>query len=123
MTIEDADETFMRTAIAEARHAEALGDVPVGGDAPITVQTMTNTLTTDARATIRQVQAAGGRAYRFPLDVVAIDGDGNRVLVETLAVSKVNQSFEFKAGERPTEIEWDPNTRLLFERANTESGK
>ena len=72
---------------------------------------------------VRQVQAAGGRAYRFPLDVVAIDGDGNRVLVETLAVSKVNQSFEFKAGERPTEIEWDPNTRLLFERANTESGK
>ncbi|MEO9575844.1 MAG: flavodoxin-dependent (E)-4-hydroxy-3-methylbut-2-enyl-diphosphate synthase [Tateyamaria sp.] len=35
-----------------------VGNVPVGGDAPITVQTMTNTLTTDARATIEQVQAA-----------------------------------------------------------------
>ncbi|MEL6807762.1 MAG: flavodoxin-dependent (E)-4-hydroxy-3-methylbut-2-enyl-diphosphate synthase [Pseudomonadota bacterium] len=35
-----------------------VGNVPVGGDAPITVQTMTNTLTTDARATIAQVQAA-----------------------------------------------------------------
>ena len=35
-----------------------VGPVPVGGDAPISVQTMTNTLTTDVRATIAQVQAA-----------------------------------------------------------------
>lgn len=34
-----------------------VGSVPVGGDAPIAVQTMTNTLTTDARATIEQVNA------------------------------------------------------------------
>jgi (E)-4-hydroxy-3-methylbut-2-enyl-diphosphate synthase len=34
-----------------------VGTVPVGGDAPITVQTMTNTLTTDAKATIAQIQA------------------------------------------------------------------
>ena len=33
-----------------------VGSVPVGGDAPITVQTMTNTLTTDVAATIDQVQ-------------------------------------------------------------------
>ena len=39
-----------------------VGKVPVGGDAPITVQTMTNTLTADAGATIdqiRQVEEAG----------------------------------------------------------------
>ena len=35
-----------------------VGNVPVGGDAPITVQTMTNTLTTDVKATIAQIQAA-----------------------------------------------------------------
>jgi (E)-4-hydroxy-3-methylbut-2-enyl-diphosphate synthase len=35
-----------------------VGNVPVGGDAPIAVQTMTNTLTTDAAATIKQVLAA-----------------------------------------------------------------
>jgi (E)-4-hydroxy-3-methylbut-2-enyl-diphosphate synthase len=35
-----------------------VGNVPVGGDAPITVQTMTNTLTTDVKGTIAQVQAA-----------------------------------------------------------------
>jgi (E)-4-hydroxy-3-methylbut-2-enyl-diphosphate synthase len=35
-----------------------VGSVPVGGDAPITVQTMTNTATTDVAATVAQVQAA-----------------------------------------------------------------
>jgi (E)-4-hydroxy-3-methylbut-2-enyl-diphosphate synthase len=35
-----------------------VGNVPVGGDAPITVQTMTNTLTSDAKATIAQVRQA-----------------------------------------------------------------
>jgi len=35
-----------------------VGNVPVGGDAPITVQTMTNTLTTDVKGTIAQIQAA-----------------------------------------------------------------
>ncbi|WP_209427184.1 flavodoxin-dependent (E)-4-hydroxy-3-methylbut-2-enyl-diphosphate synthase [Pararhodobacter sp. SW119] len=35
-----------------------VGAVPVGGDAPITVQTMTNTATTDVAATVAQVQAA-----------------------------------------------------------------
>ena len=33
-----------------------VGSVPVGGDAPITVQTMTNTPTEDARATIDQIR-------------------------------------------------------------------
>ncbi|TMM54407.1 flavodoxin-dependent (E)-4-hydroxy-3-methylbut-2-enyl-diphosphate synthase [Sulfitobacter sabulilitoris] len=35
-----------------------VGRVPVGGDAPISVQTMTNTLTTDVAATINQINAA-----------------------------------------------------------------
>jgi (E)-4-hydroxy-3-methylbut-2-enyl-diphosphate synthase len=34
-----------------------VGNVEVGGDAPITVQSMTNTVTSDARATINQVRA------------------------------------------------------------------
>ena len=33
-----------------------VGSVPVGGDAPITVQSMTNTITGDAEATIRQIR-------------------------------------------------------------------
>jgi (E)-4-hydroxy-3-methylbut-2-enyl-diphosphate synthase len=34
-----------------------VGNVPVGGDAPITVQSMTNTLTTDIAATVAQIKA------------------------------------------------------------------
>lgn len=44
-----------------------VGDVFVGGDAPIAVQTMTNTLTTDVKATIEQIQrckAAGADIVR-----------------------------------------------------------
>src|SRR4029450_11728516 len=51
------------SAIRPWRHIERrqsrqimVGNVPVGGDAPITVQTMTNTLTSDARATIAQIR-------------------------------------------------------------------
>ena len=44
-----------------------VGSVPVGGDAPITVQSMTNTLTSDAAATleqIRQLEEAGADIVR-----------------------------------------------------------
>src|ERR1051325_159721 len=34
-----------------------VGPVPVGGGAPITVQSMTNTLTYDVKATVEQIQA------------------------------------------------------------------
>jgi len=34
-----------------------VGNVPVGGDAPITVQSMTNTLTTDVGATVAQIKS------------------------------------------------------------------
>jgi (E)-4-hydroxy-3-methylbut-2-enyl-diphosphate synthase len=34
-----------------------VGKVPVGGDAPITVQSMTNTVTSDVKATVEQIQA------------------------------------------------------------------
>ncbi len=44
-----------------------VGDVSVGGDAPVTVQSMTNTLTTDVAATVAQVaalEAAGADIVR-----------------------------------------------------------
>ncbi|MBT7581898.1 MAG: flavodoxin-dependent (E)-4-hydroxy-3-methylbut-2-enyl-diphosphate synthase, partial [Kordiimonadaceae bacterium] len=34
-----------------------VGDIPVGGDAPISVQSMTNTLTTDVAGTVAQIHA------------------------------------------------------------------
>ena len=36
-------------------HYQDIGDVKVGGTNPISVQSMTNTLTTDVKATIEQV--------------------------------------------------------------------
>jgi (E)-4-hydroxy-3-methylbut-2-enyl-diphosphate synthase len=65
-----------------------VGNVPVGGDAPISVQTMTNTLTTDARATIAQVQAAAEAGA----DIVRVstpDADSTRALKEIVRESPV----------------------------------
>ncbi len=45
-----------------------VGPVPVGGDAPITVQTMTNTPTTDVAATVAQIR----RAERAGVDIVRV---------------------------------------------------
>ncbi len=45
-----------------------VGNVPVGGEAPITVQTMTNTDTTDVKATIGQIQ----RATDAGVDIVRV---------------------------------------------------
>ena len=45
-----------------------VGNVPVGGDAPVTVQTMTNTLTSDPVATIAQIR----RAELAGVDIVRV---------------------------------------------------
>lgn len=45
-----------------------VGSVPVGGDAPITVQTMTNTPTTDVPATVAQIR----RAEEAGVDIVRV---------------------------------------------------
>jgi (E)-4-hydroxy-3-methylbut-2-enyl-diphosphate synthase len=46
----------------------SVGPVKVGGDAPITVQTMTNTLTTDVEATVAQIL----RAEKAGVDIVRV---------------------------------------------------
>ena len=51
-----------------------VGKVPVGGDAPITVQTMTNTITGDARATIDQIRAHRGSRRRHRARVLSRRG-------------------------------------------------
>jgi (E)-4-hydroxy-3-methylbut-2-enyl-diphosphate synthase len=45
-----------------------VGNVPVGGDAPITVQTMTNTPTSDAKATIDQIR----RCEEAGVDIIRV---------------------------------------------------
>ncbi len=58
-----------------------VGAVPVGGDAPISVQTMTNTDTSDVKATVEQVQ----RCADAGADIVRIstpDEDSTRALAQ-----------------------------------------
>ena len=64
-----------------------VGSVPVGGDSPITVQTMTNTLTADAPATIAQIR----RAEEAGVDIVRVscpDEDSTAALAAIVKASK-----------------------------------
>src|SRR5689334_25061427 len=65
-----------------------VGSVPVGGDAPKTVQSMTNTLTSDAAATIdqiRQLEEAGADIVR----VSCPDVESTEALPTIVKASKV----------------------------------
>jgi (E)-4-hydroxy-3-methylbut-2-enyl-diphosphate synthase len=65
-----------------------VGPVPVGGDAPIAVQSMTNTLTSDAEATIAQVRAleeAGADIVR----VSCPDEDSTKALKDIVKAASV----------------------------------
>ncbi|MCC6864064.1 MAG: flavodoxin-dependent (E)-4-hydroxy-3-methylbut-2-enyl-diphosphate synthase [Rhodobacteraceae bacterium] len=77
-----------RNIYRRASRQISVGKVLVGGDAPISVQTMTNTLTTDVSATIEQVQ----RCAAAGADIVRIstpDQESTRALREIVAESPV----------------------------------
>jgi (E)-4-hydroxy-3-methylbut-2-enyl-diphosphate synthase len=78
-----------------------VGNVPIGGDAPIAVQSMTNTLTSDAKATIeqiRQLEDAGADLVR----VSCPDEESTAALSEIVKASKVpiiaDIHFHYKRG-------------------------
>ena len=78
-----------------------VGSVPIGGDAPIAVQTMTNTLTTDIKSTIEQVVAASEAGA----DLVRIsvpDIESSKALKEIVKESPVpivaDIHFHYKRG-------------------------
>ncbi|WP_397542974.1 flavodoxin-dependent (E)-4-hydroxy-3-methylbut-2-enyl-diphosphate synthase [Roseovarius salis] len=78
-----------------------VGDVPVGGGAPISVQTMTNTDTTDVAATVAQVQAAAEAGA----DIVRVsvpDAESARALKSIVRESPVpivaDIHFHYKRG-------------------------
>jgi (E)-4-hydroxy-3-methylbut-2-enyl-diphosphate synthase len=65
-----------------------VGNVPVGGDAPITVQSMTNSLTSDAAATIAQIRALEAAG----VDIVRVscpDEDSTVALREIVKAAQV----------------------------------
>ena len=79
----------------------SVGSILVGGDAPISVQTMTNTLTTDVAATIAQIQAAADAGA----DIVRVsipDENSSKALHEIVRESPVpivaDIHFHYKRG-------------------------
>src|ERR1700712_5633746 len=65
-----------------------VGNVPVGADAPTTVQTMTNTPTSDARATIDQIR----RCEEVGVDIIRVscpDTDSTAALKQIVRASRV----------------------------------
>ena len=72
------------------RHSRQImvGNVAVGGDAPITVQTMTNTPTSDARATIDQIR----RCEDAGADIIRVscpDADSTAALGAIVRASRI----------------------------------
>jgi (E)-4-hydroxy-3-methylbut-2-enyl-diphosphate synthase len=65
-----------------------VGNVAVGGDAPVTVQTMTNTITADARATIEQIR----RCEEAGADIIRVscpDQESTAALHEIVRAARV----------------------------------
>ena len=78
-----------------------VGNVLVGGDAPITVQTMTNTLTADAKATIEQIQrceAAGVDIIRVSCPDVESTA-ALRQIVDRLPVNRHDRAIDVPCGD------------------------
>ena len=78
-----------------------VGNVPIGGDAPIAVQTMTNTLTTEIKSTVQQVVAAA-EAGADLVRVSVPDIESSKALKEIVKESPVpivaDIHFHYKRG-------------------------
>ncbi|SFS13225.1 flavodoxin-dependent (E)-4-hydroxy-3-methylbut-2-enyl-diphosphate synthase [Yoonia litorea] len=78
-----------------------VGNVAVGGDAPISVQTMTNTLTTDVKATIEQVNAAaeaGADIVRISVPDEASSAALKQIIPEVSVPIVADIHFHYKRG-------------------------
>lgn len=78
-----------------------VGSVPVGGGAPITVQTMTNTITSDVAATIAQVQAvaeAGADIVRISVPDEASSKALKEIVRESPIPIVADIHFHYKRG-------------------------
>ncbi|MGB5484523.1 flavodoxin-dependent (E)-4-hydroxy-3-methylbut-2-enyl-diphosphate synthase [Parasphingorhabdus sp.] len=101
MTIENPSLRPWRDIDRRKSRQIMVGDVPVGGDAPITVQTMTNTLTSDAKATIDQIR----RCEDAGVDIIRVscpDVESTAALKQIVRASNVpivaDIHFHYKRG-------------------------
>ncbi len=78
-----------------------VGNVPVGGDAPITVQTMTNTITSDVASTVAQIQAcaeAGADIVRVSCPDEAATAAFKDIVKESPVPLVADIHFHYKRG-------------------------
>ena len=78
-----------------------VGSVPVGGDAPITVQSMTNTLTSDVKATIEQIrrlEVAGADIVRVSCPDEASSAALREIVPEVTVPIVADIHFHYKRG-------------------------
>ena len=86
-----------------------VGDVPVGGDAPISVQTMTNTPTSDVKKTVEQIESverAGADIVRVSVPSLAeaeAFGEIKRRTKIPFRSSKLYISFSTMSVDSPTD--------------------
>jgi (E)-4-hydroxy-3-methylbut-2-enyl-diphosphate synthase len=76
-----------------------VGSVPVGGDAPISVQTMTNTPTEDAKATINQIrrcEEAGADIIRVSCPTAAATASLKQIVREASVPIVADIHFHYK---------------------------
>ncbi|MGC9456182.1 MAG: flavodoxin-dependent (E)-4-hydroxy-3-methylbut-2-enyl-diphosphate synthase [Halothiobacillaceae bacterium] len=84
-----------------------VGDVPVGGDAPISVQSMTNTDTLDVVATVAQVQAlqkAGADIVRVSVPSMAAAEAFGRIRAEVSLPLVADIHFDYRIALRVAEL-------------------
>ncbi|MEO0343673.1 MAG: flavodoxin-dependent (E)-4-hydroxy-3-methylbut-2-enyl-diphosphate synthase [Pseudomonadota bacterium] len=78
-----------------------VGSVPVGGDAPISVQTMTNTLTTDVAATVAQINAcseAGADIVRVSVPDIESSKALKQIIQQVSVPIVADIHFHYKRG-------------------------
>jgi len=76
-----------------------VGNVPVGGDSPISVQTMTNTLTHDVRATVNQINScadAGADMVRVSCPDIASTKAMHEIVKESQVPLIADIHFHYK---------------------------
>ena len=96
-----------------------VGSVPVGGDAPITVQTMTNTLTTDVPGTVAQIR----RAEEAGVDIVRVScPDQESALALKQIVPQFNQIILTRYVSNPRSIPAEQLLTYCSELQLTDSG-
>ena len=92
-----------------------VGDVKIGGENPISVQSMTNTVTTDIKSTIKQINAISEEGA----DIVRVSCPDQESTIALKEISKLNKPVVFiytsDHGESPLTGQAHDSSRYIWE--------